>query len=705
MKFARSHLGLALGAMLAFVPLALSISCLKGKSAAETTAQWTVNIQAGAHGSITPSGAMVLDAGSTHTLLVTPDNGYAIQSLTIDGKDVYTPAASDPIDAPYHYAFQALARSQVMATFVRTWTITASVDAASAGHGTITPAGAVKVREGDLPVFTLSPSSTGGTNNWGFYTSSLTMDGTDVKGSMELGTLTLPAVLADHVLVAGFSPFDHQPLPPVITALKSDFAFLASTYERPAISASVDYEQLGPAPVYTWTADHGTFTGRNPATYIPEAGFSGTAKITVSVTTGGTPVSKSLSLPIRAALDGSYGNIFGDWVDHLKIAVESDGSVFAASRNGMSAKTASRNWGTGLGYVTLAPGASAFSANTSLSDPDEVSWMSLATCRTDGYCIYKDGEEGSANKDKAFVTKNNVNLGAVSTNWVDYPCIAAAPSKTDNAKNAVYALNVGGPNWPPDTHLLVYDEGSASPAWTDVATSGGSPVNVLNGTILDALALALDNAGTPYVAYAPAGGKVQVTRLKADKSGYEVVGTDLSLGAIFDTSETDAHNKNGMRYSLNIAFDDANTPYVCFLDGGAAPAFMVRCVKFDSSTSTWVGVGNTAGSVSWSPQGGGKYAKAHYASMAVAGDGTVCIAFKDKADGSGDKMTAMMTTPNGSAGGWARVGRSYLSPDWVNYTSMAIGSGKKAWFLFKDGSMGGDGSAVELDLSSVVTVP
>ena len=57
------------------------------------TVQYTITATAGVHGSISPSGAVEVEEGSSQTFVITADTGYEIESLKVDGKAVSAAAS------------------------------------------------------------------------------------------------------------------------------------------------------------------------------------------------------------------------------------------------------------------------------------------------------------------------------------------------------------------------------------------------------------------------------------------------------------------------------------------------------------------------------------------------------------------------------------------------------------------------------------
>lgn len=109
---------------------------------------YTITASSGANGSVTPDGATVVTTGGGQTYTITPDAGYHIQDVLVDGSSV---------GAVGSYTFNAVvANHTISATFaLNTYTITAS---AGAG-GSISPSGAVSVNHGDNQTFTITPDA------------------------------------------------------------------------------------------------------------------------------------------------------------------------------------------------------------------------------------------------------------------------------------------------------------------------------------------------------------------------------------------------------------------------------------------------------------------------------------------------------------------------------------------------------------------
>ena len=146
---------------------------------------YTITATAGANGSISPSGGVVVNHGDNQSFTITPDTGYHVADVLVDGSSV---------GAVTSYTFtNVTADHTIEATFaIDTFTITTSV----IGSGTLTC---------NSPVNYNDPSTCTITPDPGYHLVSLTDNGTDVTGSVSNGQYTITNVTEDHTVVATFA--------------------------------------------------------------------------------------------------------------------------------------------------------------------------------------------------------------------------------------------------------------------------------------------------------------------------------------------------------------------------------------------------------------------------------------------------------------------------------------------------------------------
>ena len=172
---------------------------------------FTLTVTAGSNGQITP-GTGSVNYGATPTYTITPNLGYHIASITVNGESV---AVATP--AGQNYQFSAVtADTSIEATFA----IDAFTIAASAGvGGSISPSGTVSVDYGASQTFTVTP-------NLGYHIVEVLIDGQaasapytisnvlanthTISASFAIDTFTITVTQADHGTIApGSSTVDY----------------------------------------------------------------------------------------------------------------------------------------------------------------------------------------------------------------------------------------------------------------------------------------------------------------------------------------------------------------------------------------------------------------------------------------------------------------------------------------------------------------
>ena len=116
-------------------------------SATFTVKKYTIVASAGSGGSISPSGNVSVNYGSTQTFNFTPSSGYRISNVNVDGVSVGTGAS---------YTFNNITSGHtITVTFIRMYVITAS----AGSGGSISPSGSINVDEGSSQSFSITPNS------------------------------------------------------------------------------------------------------------------------------------------------------------------------------------------------------------------------------------------------------------------------------------------------------------------------------------------------------------------------------------------------------------------------------------------------------------------------------------------------------------------------------------------------------------------
>ena len=152
-----------------------------------------ITASAGPHGSISPLGDVQVAMGADQKFTITPDAGYKVADVLVDGKSV------GPVSS---YTFTKVAVSHTIAA---SFTEAKMVITASAGpHGSIAPSGQVQVSVGADQAFTITPDA-------GYKVADVLVDGASVGAVV---AYTFRAVTAPHTIAASFAA-----VPPPIVKL------------------------------------------------------------------------------------------------------------------------------------------------------------------------------------------------------------------------------------------------------------------------------------------------------------------------------------------------------------------------------------------------------------------------------------------------------------------------------------------------------
>ncbi|OPY90384.1 MAG: Fibronectin type III domain protein [Syntrophus sp. PtaU1.Bin208] len=110
---------------------------------------YTITGSCGSNGSMSPSGAVSVTSGGSQSFTITPDSGYAVSSVLVDGASAGTPTS---------YTFSNVTANHTIAvTFaaLAKYTITATYTSG----GTITPSGTVSLSSGGSQTYTMTPKT------------------------------------------------------------------------------------------------------------------------------------------------------------------------------------------------------------------------------------------------------------------------------------------------------------------------------------------------------------------------------------------------------------------------------------------------------------------------------------------------------------------------------------------------------------------
>ncbi len=146
--------------------------------------QFTINSSSGANGTITPLGAVNVNYGANQKFTITPNIGYHVDSVIVDGVKV---------DSTTSYTFNNVTANHTIRTVfaINQFTITSSAGL----NGTISPLGIINVNYGANQQFTITP-------NTAYHVDSIIVNGVKVDSTT---SYTFNNVTASHTIRAVFA--------------------------------------------------------------------------------------------------------------------------------------------------------------------------------------------------------------------------------------------------------------------------------------------------------------------------------------------------------------------------------------------------------------------------------------------------------------------------------------------------------------------
>jgi hypothetical protein len=151
---------------------------------------YAITATAGANGSITPSGAVTVNAAANQSFTIAANSGYHIAGVLVDGTSV---------GAVSSYTFNGVNASHtISASFaadVETIPASYTITATAGANGSITPSGAVTVNAAANQSFTIAANS-------GYHIAGVLVDGTSVGA---VSSYTFNGVNASHTISVTFA--------------------------------------------------------------------------------------------------------------------------------------------------------------------------------------------------------------------------------------------------------------------------------------------------------------------------------------------------------------------------------------------------------------------------------------------------------------------------------------------------------------------
>lgn len=214
----------------------------------------TITASSGPNGAVTPSGVTTVSYGATPTYTITPDAGYHVADVLVDGTSV---------GAVTSYTFPPVTTNKtISATFaINTYTITAS----SGANGAITPTGVTTVNYGGSQAYTITPVIK-------YHIDTLTVDGVTTTYPPKINSpYTFSNVQANHTISVTFAKNLRQEI------FFDTFDLLAPASNGWTVVSTPDWQTAAPVNgTYSIRFRGSTATGPDEAIHrsVPTTGYS-----------------------------------------------------------------------------------------------------------------------------------------------------------------------------------------------------------------------------------------------------------------------------------------------------------------------------------------------------------------------------------------------------------------------------------------------
>ncbi|HTB06827.1 MAG TPA: T9SS type A sorting domain-containing protein [Bacteroidia bacterium] len=206
-------------------------------------------------------------------------------------------------------------------------------------------------------------------------------------------------------------------------------------------------------------------------------------------------------------------------------------------------------------------------------------------------------------------------------------------------------------------HAEAFKWNSTNSVWNllgSLGLSNGSNAASGHNGLASYTSIAISPAGVPYIAYVDGNNSTKATVMNYTSGSWNVVGT---AGLSVKTAKF-----------TNMGFDKAGEPVVMFSDDGAAPKYSITALKYNGTS--WTAIGTNSNTLS------GTYA--YDVSMAVSANDSVYACFEN----SNYHMSVMACPSTGST--WNFVGASDVTGDSASSQSIAIDKNGVPYIAFQD---------------------
>jgi hypothetical protein len=145
---------------------------------------YTITSAADVNGSITPVGTITVNKGASQTFIITPDAGYQVRSVIVDGANR---------GAITNYTFTNITANHTINAYFKVMTYT--IIASAGTGGSISPLGTSILNIGTSKTYTITPTA-------GYHITDVLVDGASVGA---VTTYTFSGINANHTISATFA--------------------------------------------------------------------------------------------------------------------------------------------------------------------------------------------------------------------------------------------------------------------------------------------------------------------------------------------------------------------------------------------------------------------------------------------------------------------------------------------------------------------
>jgi uncharacterized membrane protein len=206
-------------------PVTVNMDTTKNVTANFTTITCTINAVSGAGGTITPSGQVSVSHGGSQTFIITPDPGYHVTDLKVDGASAGAVTVYTLSNVTANHSIEAIFA-------INQYTIIAT----AGPNGAIVPSGTLLLNYGWSQTFTITPDP-------GYHVADLKVDGVSLGA---VARFTFENVTSNHLIEVTFE-IDNQP--PVADAGPDQNAI---TGQMVALNGSKSYDPEGVMITFLW---------------------------------------------------------------------------------------------------------------------------------------------------------------------------------------------------------------------------------------------------------------------------------------------------------------------------------------------------------------------------------------------------------------------------------------------------------------------